>query len=122
MSFDLVTNLTNTSVLPISFLLDNSSIFAGLDTHPPESIIAQATKDSTMFEIRIALVQPDDNSWRTETRRIREESSAGGYEVRRRDWSSLKERIRKYTSFHWQEKSIYVVSPCTLESGTFSLY
>lgn len=108
-AYSAVMNLTNTPVLPISFLLGTSPIFGGQTAHPPESAIIRSIKESTAFEVRIALVEPDASTWRSGAGRSND-GNAGGYEIRRRDWGTLKERIRKYTAFQWEEKTVYIVS------------
>lgn len=35
---------------------------------------------------------------------------AGGYEVRRRDWKSTIERIRRLTTMYWELRTVYIVS------------
>ena len=109
LAYSAVMNLTNTPVLPISFLLNTSPIFGGETSHPPESSIIRSIKESNAFEVRIALVEPDASTWRSAAGRSND-GDVGGYEIRRRDWGTLKERIRKYTAYQWEERTVYVVS------------
>ncbi|KLO07908.1 hypothetical protein SCHPADRAFT_859587 [Schizopora paradoxa] len=78
-----------------------SPLFAALPpaSVPPESTLARSAKLNPHFEVRMIVV----DSWVTGNSRDR-----GGYEIRRADWVKVKERIRKYTSFYWEDKTIYV--------------
>lgn len=83
-------------------VLEYSPLFAALPQAfvPPESTLARSAKLNSQFEVRMIVV----DTWATGTSRDR-----GGYEIRRMDWLKVKERIRKYTSFYWEDKTIYVV-------------
>lgn len=35
--------------------------------------------------------------------------ASGGFEVRRKDWEKLKERLGRYTAFQWNHRMIYMV-------------
>jgi len=36
------------------------------------------------------------------------EQERGGFEIRRKEWSKVKDRIRKYTSLYWESRTFHV--------------
>ena len=72
-------------------------------------MVVRSLRGSDEFEVRIALVEPDTNSWRNGSSSSSGSMDDGGYEVRRRDWEGLTERVRRYTRYMWDERTVYVV-------------
>ena len=50
-----------------------------------------------------------DGGWLGKVCNSSEDDGLGGVEVRRRDWMKVREQVRKYTSFYWDSKTVYVV-------------
>ena len=96
--------------IPISYLVQTSSVFAGLSTIPPETVLMRCVRSSSALEGRLIVSEPSSSGWSGgRSRHIAH--SEGGFEIRRKDWAEVKDRIRKYTSFHWDNRTIYVVCP-----------
>jgi len=85
-------------------ILEYSPLFTVLPSFPPESTLARSAKLSPLFEVRMIVA----DSWATGTSHARAQQDRGGFEIRRTDWSKVKDRIRKYTSFYWEGKTVYV--------------
>lgn len=87
-------------VISLRHLLNMSPVLSGLTPMPPESTFVRCIKDSKTLERRmIVSTQTLDD---------------GGFEVRRRDWEAMRERLRRYTSFQWDGRTVYVVCLSTL--------
>ena len=94
-SDNLMTRPIERKDIPFRQLLEISPVFSSLSSVPPESTIIRCLKDSKILDRRMIL-----------TTHINEE---GGAEVRRKDWRSVNERLRLYTSFQWGSRSVYIV-------------
>lgn len=92
-------------VMDLRNIVELSPLFGALPSTPAESILARSAKQSSLFEVRMIVV----DVWATGTS-YGKEQERGGFEIRRTDWVKVKERIRKYTSFYWDGKTIYAVS------------
>lgn len=103
--------LIELEVVPLSILVKKSSAFAGMRANdlPSESTLVQSVKEDPTLEARIIIADPGRNGWLAGGSSD-DAGRDGGYEVRRRDWTSTRERIRKSTSFYWDSRTIYVVS------------
>lgn len=95
-------------VISLRHLLNMSPVLSGLTPMPSESTFVRCIKDSKTLERRmIVSTQILDD---------------GGFEVRRRDWEATKERLRRYTSFQWDGRTVYVVCFSTLFRTNHSSY
>lgn len=79
-----------------------SPAFVELEPFPPESLLVRCAKGSSHLEGRMMVSNPKNWKWTSG-------GGSGGFEVRRRDWTKLREKMRRYTSFQWECKTIYVV-------------
>lgn len=79
-----------------------SPAFVELEPFPPESLLVRCAKGSSHLEGRMMVSNPKNWKWTSG-------GGSGGFEVRRKDWTKLREKMRRYTSFQWECKTIYVV-------------
>ncbi|KAL5487587.1 hypothetical protein ACEPAI_5695 [Sanghuangporus weigelae] len=92
--------------IPISYLIQSSPLFSVLSGIPPETVLIRCVRASSILDGRLIISEPSSSSWMRKSRSYTE--NEGGFEVRRRDWRSISDRVRKYTSFHWESRTVYV--------------
>ncbi|KAL5529925.1 hypothetical protein ACEPAF_6182 [Sanghuangporus sanghuang] len=94
--------------IPISYLIHSSPLFSGLSDIPPETVLIRCVRASNVLDGRLIVAEPSSSGWIRKTRNYTE--NEGGFEVRRRDWPNVRDRVRKYTSFHWDSRTVYAES------------
>ncbi|KAH8106498.1 hypothetical protein DFH11DRAFT_1639925 [Phellopilus nigrolimitatus] len=92
--------------VPLSYVTSSAPAFAGMTPIPPELALMRCIKSSSVLEGRMVIAEPCQDAWIGQ--RGGSSAGQGGFEVRRKDWTKVRERIRKYTSFQWDSKTIYV--------------
>ena len=94
--------------IPLRYLLSHSSTLSTLDSSPTETAIAKAirARDCGALEVRVLVSSPSRSAWygKDSTK-----DQLGGYEVRRRDWADVLQRIHQLTEDDWAASTIYVV-------------
>lgn len=90
----------------LSYVLRESPVFSGMSPVPPESTFIRATKDNPIFERRM-IVSESAGDHQIGCSEL--DGSQSGFEIRRRDWLEVRDRIRKCTQYHWDNNTIYVV-------------
>ena len=89
---------------------------------PSESTFLRAARSSEILVCRMIISEVGD--WAFQGKGIRsarngDESQLGGVEIRRKDWANVREKVRRMTSFEWDNKMVYVVScSCPLSSSS----
>lgn len=76
----------------------------------PEASVVKAIRTyvSDVLEVRMLVSAPSASTWYPSWKS--EKDSIGGYEVRRKDWSTLSDNAtRNFTRVQWDERSIYMV-------------
>ena len=105
------------TVVPINYLLRRSPFCGALppDTgqEPSETEVVKALVSHTL-EVRIRLPSSASSAQPSSvwygTRKTSRKKDVGGYEVRRRDWSTLRDRpSRGWTCARWDDMTAYVV-------------
>jgi hypothetical protein len=77
---------------------------------PTEANVVKAirTYAGDVLEVRMLVSAPSASAWYPSWKP--ERSSVGGYEVRRKDWSTLLDNTtREFTRSQWDDRTIYMV-------------
>jgi hypothetical protein len=62
------------------------------------------------FETRILVSAPLRSEWHAQgSSYLKKEDAVGGYEIRRKDWGRLAEKIASHNKRDWDAKTLYVV-------------
>ncbi|PCH40760.1 hypothetical protein WOLCODRAFT_71275 [Wolfiporia cocos MD-104 SS10] len=93
--------------IPLRYLLRHSPALSTLSPTPPESVIAKAIRShaNAHLEVRMRVVdpaQPGASAYGGHT------ASAGGFDVRRREWKAALHRARNGNRQEWEERTVYV--------------
>lgn len=89
---------------------------------PLEANLVRAARSSKVLECRMIVSELDgyDFGWTGRVDRRRKGGNEhGGFEIRRQDWESVREKIRKTTAFYWEGRTIYVVRSSTFINQVF---
>lgn len=97
--------------LPLSYLMRRAFGRESLSQEymPTEANVVKAirTYASDVLEVRMLVSAPSASAWFPSWKS--ERSSVGGYEVRRKDWSTLLENAtREFTRSQWDDRTIYM--------------
>ena len=98
------------AVLPLTYLMRRAHFRENVGFLPPEASVVKAirTYASDVLEVRMLVSAPSASAWYPSWKSERD--SIGGYEVRRKDWSTLSDNAtRNFTRVQWDERSIYMV-------------
>lgn len=81
-----------------------------MDTRPPEAMLVKAirTHASDTFEVRMMMASPSRAIWHGKEGAA-QSSSAGGFEVRLKDWEEVLRRAGDRTRGTWDTLTVYVV-------------
>ena len=92
-------------VIPLSYLLDSSKFVAPLRLQGSQTLIVKALRSyaSDVVDVRLLVSEPSSSSWFGN-------SSAGGYEIRRKDWAdNAPGCFGELSKVDWEKQTIYVV-------------
>lgn len=94
--------------IPLRYLLSHSTTLSTLDPPPTETAIAKTirSQDDDALEIRVLVSAPSRSAWYGKDSA---RDQLGGYEVRRRDWADVLQRIQQLTEDDWTASTIYAV-------------
>jgi hypothetical protein len=94
-------------VIPLSYLLESSKILVPLQLQDSQTLIVKALRScaSDVVDVRLLVTEPGPSS-STWARSRDKSKSAGGYELRRKDWTRP---LGDRTKSQWDEQTIYVV-------------
>jgi hypothetical protein len=102
-------------VVPLRTVLHTSSVFLAANSASfTEATIVKSLRAHARdtFDIRMIVVD------KTRSRR-HNNTPAGGYEVRRKDWAGATQRFPTFTAEYWDARTIYIV--CFPLSPPFAL-
>ena len=87
-----------------------------METTPSEADIARAVQVHlpNVFEVRILVSPPQKSVWHSPSSRS---DVSGGYEIRRKDWQSLRSVTAPIRKSNWDDKTVYFVRIALLLSG-----
>jgi hypothetical protein len=91
-------------VIPLKYILRNSSCLSGLDLDGCEIAMAKAVRSSgsTFLEIRMSFSTPAPSLWGR--------GDVGAYEIRRSDWDAWAgNSTREFTKSDWDDRTFYMV-------------
>lgn len=94
--------------VPLVRLIRESEHFADMKTPPPEADVARAVQNhlSDVLEARILVSSPQNPArYSTGSR----PDTAGGYEIRRKDWNSVRSITPPLRKRDWDAKTVYLV-------------
>jgi hypothetical protein len=99
-------------VLPLSYLMRRafSREHLGYEHMPTEANVVKAIRAyaGDVLEVRMLVSIPSPSTWHPSWKP--ERASVGGYEVRRKDWSTLSDNAtRDFTRAQWDDRTIYMV-------------
>ncbi|KAF9226806.1 hypothetical protein BS17DRAFT_748950 [Gyrodon lividus] len=96
--------------VPISYLIRRSPFHGSLNSEPSETEAVKAlrTYASDTLEVRMLVSTPSSSLWYGSGKTSRKKD-VGGYEVRRKDWTSLLDHpSRSWTRAQWDETTVYM--------------
>ncbi|KAG0703841.1 hypothetical protein DFH29DRAFT_771158, partial [Suillus ampliporus] len=97
--------------LPLSFLMRRAFVRENLgqENMPTEANVVKAirTYAGDVLEVRMLVSAPSASAWYPSWKP--ERNSVGGYEVRRKDWSTLLDNVtREFNRGQWDERTVYM--------------
>jgi hypothetical protein len=94
--------------IPLVRLIRESESFKDLRTTPPEADVVRAVQKhlSNVLEARILVSSPQKSAWNSPGTRSGE---TGGYEIRRKDWQSLRLITGSLPKQGWDAETVYLV-------------
>ena len=102
-------------VISLRNLMRISHVFVhdGMAALPPETVLVRAIREhaSDVLEARMNVVQEIDDGWQSGStgNKHSKDTRGGGYEIRRKDYTSALTRIHRLTTRYWDSRTIYVV-------------
>ena len=95
--------------VPLVPLIRESERFTDIKPAPPEADVVRAIQNhlSDVLEARILVSSPQDPAWRPPGSRS---ETAGGYEIRRKDWRSIRSITAPLRKQDWDARTVYLVS------------
>lgn len=81
--------------------------FTDMEVMPPEVDVARAVQKhlSNALEVRILVSSPQMSVWQSGSR----SDAAGGYEICRKDWQSVRSATAPLRKQDWDVKTVYLV-------------
>ena len=99
----------NSLDVPLVPLIRESECFTDIKTTSPEADVVRAIQNhlSDVLEARILVSSPQNSAWRSSGSRS---DTAGGYEIRRKDWESVRSITAPLRKQDWDARTVYLVS------------
>lgn len=94
--------------MPLFRLICESDGFTDMETAPSEADVVRAVQKhlSSSLEARILVSSPQKSVWHSPGSRS---DVTGGYEIRRKDWRSLRSVTVPLRKSDWDAKTVYLV-------------
>lgn len=94
--------------MPLIRLIRESDSFTDVETAPSEADVMRAVQKylPDVFEARILVSSPKKSVWHSPDSRS---DVTGGYEIRRKDWQSLRSAAAPLRKSDWDIKTVYLV-------------
>ena len=95
-----------------------SDSFTDMEVMPPEVVVARAVQKHLLnaLEVRILVSSPQLSGWQSGSR----PDAAGGYEIRRKDWQSVRSATAPLRKQDWDVKTVYLVSIDRIPTQVFA--
>jgi len=94
--------------IPLIHLIHETEGFTDMKTTPPEADVVRAVQKhlSDILEARILVSFPQNSAlWASGSR----SETAGGYEIRRKDWNIIRSVTVPLRKRDWDDKTVYLV-------------
>jgi len=94
--------------IPLAHLIHESEGFSDMKAIPPEVDVVRAIQKhlADVLEARILVSSPQRSAWRSSGSRS---DATGGYEIRRKDWKSVRSITAPLRKQDWDAKTVYLV-------------
>ena len=94
--------------MPLVRLIRESECFMDVKTTPPEADVVRAIQKhlADVLEARILVSSPQNSAWHSSGSRS---DVAGGYEIRRKDWKSVRSITAPLRKQDWDARTVYLV-------------
>jgi len=94
--------------VPLVRLIRDSEHFADMKVVPPEIDVIRAVQKHLpdVLEARILVTSPQNSAWSSSGPRS---DTTGGYEIRRKDWESVRSIAPPLRKQDWDARAVYLV-------------
>ncbi|TCD61397.1 hypothetical protein EIP91_008518 [Steccherinum ochraceum] len=94
--------------IPLMHIVKHSSYLSSITPPPSEAILVKALRAcaSELFDLRVLFSEPSRAMWYGRTSGAND--SAGGYEIRLKDWEGASHQARNSNREEWESKTFYM--------------